>query len=426
MRGMRSLQLVCAIAAVLLFGLPGSGRAGTLNGTAKNGTTGKPAAGIEIILIQLQGGMQPVANTKSDAQGHFKFDNPNVGAAPMLVRAVYNGINFHQPVPPGKTDVEVEVFEPSKDPKTIAIPSRVVFFQPNGSSLIVGEEYSIENKSAPPQAYYNADGNFEFALPAQAKLQQVAAAGPAGMPVVQAPIDKRGNRYAIAYAFRPGSSTVRYSYELPYPNNSTTVNVPISTLTGRLLVVAPPTMTITGDGLQLGGQDQGMNIYGRENVAAGTIVAVNVSGTAPPPSQEANGGGETPKEAADARSSESTGNATVQQVPGRLDVLKYPLLGGFAVMFLLGAILLARKPVAVTASAGVSPGAPLLAPGVYAPPAVSAALSRVDAEGGNSLDALKESMFRLELRHQAGTISEEDYATERAKAEKILRDLVRG
>jgi hypothetical protein len=424
MRGWRSLQVLCGI-AVMLLGLPAGARAGTLNGTAKNGTTGKPAAGIEIILIQLQGGMQPVGNTKSDAQGHFSFDNPNLGAAPMLLRAVYNGINFHQPVPPGKTDVEVEVFEPSKDPKTIAIPSRVVFFQPNGSSLIIGEEYSIENKSAPPQAYYKAEGNFEFALPAQAKLQQVAAAGPAGMPVVQAPIDKKGNRYAIAYAFRPGSSTVRYSYEVPYPNNSATVNVPVSTLTGRLLVVAPPSMTITGDGLQLGGQDQGMNIYGRENVAAGTILAVNVSGTAPPP-QEGNAGGETPKEAADARSSESTGNATVQQVPGRLDVLKYPLLGGFAAMFLLGAILLARKPVALAPPAALSPGTPLLAPGVYAPPSVSAALSRVDAEVGNSLDALKEAFFRLELRHQAGTISEEDYATERAKAEKILRDLVRG
>jgi hypothetical protein len=422
MRGGRPLQILCGV-AVMLLGLPGGARAGTLNGTAKNGTTGKPAAGIEIILIQLQGGMQPVGHTTSDAQGHFRFDNPDVGAAPMLVRAVYNGINFHQPLPPGKTDVEVEVFEPSQDPKTIAIPSRVVFFQPNGSSLIVGEEYSIENKSAPPQAYYKADGNFEFALPAQAKLQQVAAAGPAGMPVVQATIDKKGNRYAIAYAFRPGSSTVRYSYEVPYPNNSATVNVPISTLTGRLLVVAPPSMTITGDGLQLGGQDQGMNIYGRENVAPGTIVAVQVSGTAPPP-QEANGGGETPKEAADARSSESTGGGTVQQVPGRLDVLKYPLLGGFAVMFLLGAILLARKPVAVNSVA--TPSAPLLAPGVYAPPAVSAALSRVDAEVGNSLDALKETMFRLELRHQAGTISDDDYATERAKVEKILRDLVRG
>ena len=37
------------------------------------------------------------------------------------------------------------------------------------------------------------------------------------MPVVQAPIDKTKNQYSIAYAFRPGESGVRYSYELPYP-----------------------------------------------------------------------------------------------------------------------------------------------------------------------------------------------------------------
>ena len=42
-----------------------------------------------MILIQLQGGMQPVANTKTDAQGHYSFDNPALGAAPMLIRAVY-------------------------------------------------------------------------------------------------------------------------------------------------------------------------------------------------------------------------------------------------------------------------------------------------------------------------------------------------
>ena len=148
----------------------------------------------------------------------------------------------------------------------------------------------LENKSAPPQAYFRADGNFEFALPPGAKLQQVAAAGPAGMPVVQAAIEKKDNHFAIAYAFRPGSSTVRYSYELPYPNNSTMVNVPVPVATARLLVVAPPTMQISGGELQLGGQEQGMNIYGRENVAAGTVLAVNVSGTAPPPQDAGNGG----------------------------------------------------------------------------------------------------------------------------------------
>jgi len=420
---------IVALAGLIL--LPFAADAGTLTGSVKNGTTGKPAAGIEIILIQLQGGMQPVANTKSDAQGHFTFDNPGIGAAPMLVRAVYNGINFHEPVPPGRNSVEVQVFEPSKDPKTIAIPSRVVFFQPNGTTLIVGEEYSIENKSMPPQAYFRTDGNFEFALPKDAKLQQVAASGPAGMPVVQAPIERKDNHFAIAYAFRPGASTVRYSYELPYANNSTVLNVPVSTLTGRLLVVAPPTMQISGGELQLGGQEQGMNIYGRENVAAGTVLAINVSGTAPPP-QEAGNGAETPKEAADARSSEPQAGASIQQVPGRLDVLKWPLVGGFVVLFALGAVLLARRPVAVTTVASELGGGSSAARGSVASPvttgsqAASAALASVDAEVGNSLDGLKEKMFRLELRHQAGTISEEEYAAERARAEKVLRDLVRG
>ena len=43
-----------------------------------------------------------------------------------------------------------------------------------------------------------------------------------------------------------------------------------------------------------------------------------------------------------------------------------------------------------------------------------------------NLDSLKEDVFRLELRKQAGTISEEDYAREKSRVEKLLRDLVRG
>jgi hypothetical protein len=53
-------------------------------------------------------------------------------------------------------------------------------------------------------------------------------------------------------------------------------------------------------------------------------------------------------------------------------------------------------------------------------------LAEVDAAVGVSLDSLKDQIFRLELRRQAGTISEEEYAQERARTEKVLRDLVRG
>jgi len=50
----------------------------------------------------------------------------------------------------------------------------------------------------------------------------------------------------------------------------------------------------------------------------------------------------------------------------------------------------------------------------------------VEREVQNGLDGLKDKLFRLELRRQAGTISEEDYARERARTEQILRELVRG
>jgi hypothetical protein len=428
-----------AVIATLILTPLAIAEAGTVHGTVTNGTTGKPAVGVDVILIQLQGGMQPVANSKSDAKGEFTFDNPGLGAQPMLVRAVYHGINFHQPVPPGSSNVQVSVFEASTDAKTINVPSHVVVFQPSGATLIIGEEYQIENKSQPPQAYYRADGNFDFALPEKSQLQQVAASGPTGMPVVQAPIDKKNNRYSIAYAFRPGQSMVRYSYEIPYPGNAATVKISTIYPGGRLIVVAPPTMQVSGDGLAAGGQEQGMNLYGREDVPAGTLVAVNVSGTAPPP--DAGGGAEQGQQGRDAQQGGGAGGVPIQQVPGRLETLKLPLIVGFVVVFGLLAILLWRKPV-VAYAGPTAPEENESAPKPKGTNAIvasrastatatvptngAASLADVDAAIGTSLDALKERLFRLELRHQAGTISEQEYAQERARAEKVLRDLVRG
>ena len=423
---MKRLAVSLAVACCLWAS---AAAAGTLHGTVRNGTTGKPAAGVSLILMQLQAGMQPIADGKSGSDGRFAIENSLIGAQPMLLRAVYNDINFHQPVPPGSSDVEITIYEPTKDAKSISVTSRIVIFQPNGANLTVGEEYTVQNNSQPPRAYFAPSGNFEFQIPAEAKLQQVAASGAAGMPVTQAPIDKTKGHYAIAYAFRPGQSSVRYAYEIPYANNTATVPVLSPYAAGRLVVVAPPTVQITGGELQPGGQEQGMNLYGRENVAAATPLAISVSGTAAP----ASAGNAQAGQGSDAQEGASS---NIQVVPGRLDVLRWPMIIGFAALFGLGAFLLSRKTV-VSVPAGVAasgvivaaspanpPTKPAKAPRVPAAPAPG--LAEMDAQVGTSLDALKERIFRLELRRQAGTISEEEYAQERSRAEQVLRDLLRG
>jgi hypothetical protein len=406
----------------------------TVHGTVKNGTTGKPAANVEVILIQLQGGMQPVLNSKTDAEGQFTFDYPAIGTQPMLVRAVYRGINFHQALPPGRNELEVDVFEPSRDPKTISVGTHFVIFQPSGATLEVGEEYAIKNESHPAQAYFRPDGNFEIALPDGASLKQIAAQGPSGMPVVQAPIDRGKNRYSVAYAFRPGENGVRFSYELPYAGNSASVKLPTVYPGARLVVVAPPSVQITGEGLQSGGLEQGMSVYSRDNLAANSTLTVSISGTAPPPSNNASDTDAGAQNRDEQQGSGPASGAAIQAVPGRLDVLKWPIVAGFLCLFALLAILLARRPVVAVAggfSEGVrdvpakpskkAPAAPVAGLAVH-----SLNLAQVDAAVGTSLDALKDTLFRLELRRQAGTISEEEYNQERARAEKVLRDLVRG
>jgi hypothetical protein len=412
------------VAGIALMALNFAVQAGTVNCTVFNKTTGKPAVDVEVVLIQLQGTMQEVARGKSDEQGHYTFNHPGLGAQPMLVRAVYHGVNFNTPVPPGRSEAEIDVYELSKDPKTIAVSGHVVIFQPNGSNMLVGEEYSIQNNSQPPQAYFKPDGNFEFAIPAKTQLQQVAATGPSGMPIVQASIDRGKDHYAIAYAFRPGDSSVRLSYEVPYSANAASVKLPTSYSSARLLLVAPPGLQVTAEGLLAQGQEQGMNVFAHEALAGNATLIVKVSGT-PTPSAATNEADNSSRTAQQGNSRAET--SEVQAIPGRLDQWKWYLLGGFALLFALAGILLNRTQIVVAAAAGAAmEGAPQTSLKTENAGRSAPTLAAVDAQVATSLDALKDTLFRLELRHQAGTISEDEYARERARAEKLLRDLVRG
>ena len=139
-------------------------QAGTIEGSVTNGTTGKAAGGVDVILIQLQGEMQPVA-TKADASGHFKFDRPEIGQGPMLLRVVYKGINYNEMAPPGRPTAEVKIYDSTDKPSTVSISTHAIVLRPNGDQLLVGEEYGVENQTQPPVSFFKADGTFQFNLP---------------------------------------------------------------------------------------------------------------------------------------------------------------------------------------------------------------------------------------------------------------------
>ncbi len=437
MKSLRSILLLTILSFLFAAAFSPVSQAGTANGTVINRTTGKPVPNADLDLLAPTQGMKVLASVKSDAQGQFTATSDAIGAGPVLIRVTYQGVAFNTFLPPGRPTIEVEVFDVSQDLKAISVVNHVVIFQPRGDKLIGAEEYVVQNSSQPAVAFFRTEGNFDFLIPENATLQQVAATSTLGMDVPQASIEKGKGRFAIAYAFRPGQTNIRLSYELPYPDQKATVKLPTAFPGMKLLVVAPVGVTLTGDGLAAAGQEQGMLVFSHEPLAAKASLTVTVSGVGSPQPAEAGagdqsqGGGQMPQEG-----NSRTGGQDIQAVPGRLDVLKWPILIGFVALFALGAVVLSRKQI-VIASAPVDDDEQTATPRAQSGkkkselvPAVrksaASTIAAVNADVTASLDALKDSIFRLELRRQAGTISEEDYAQERAVMEKKLRELVRG
>jgi hypothetical protein len=436
------LALAGLLALVLVASIPAS--AGSVTGIVHNGTNGnKIAPNVDVLLIQLMGGMQVVANTKTDAQGQFHFDHPAIGQGPMLIRAVYKNVFFHQPLTPGTSNVDVTIYEPTTNPGAIQVPLRLLVFQPNADKLMVGEEYSIQNNSNPPAAYFKQDGNFEFTIPQGAELDQVSTFGPSGMPVRQGTIDKGKGRYSIAYAFQPGNNGVRISYILPYTGNQAQFRENSTYDAQRMLLVIPPTMQVASAGFTSAGQEQGYNVFSKESVKIGGAIDVTVSGTAPPPQDASAANGSAPDQS-QANGHESSPDTTVETVPARIGDEKWILLGGLAAIFAVGVGLLLRKQGVLDASAPApapqvsaakarkaqrererAAAQPKPAPAPPPPPAVPP-VEMITREVNSNLDSLKDTLLRLELRRQAGTITDAEYALERGRAEQVLRDLVQG
>src|SRR5260370_24977766 len=131
----RSAVLLSAV-----FLLASLSSAQTLTGTVKNATTGKPAAGDEVILLKLGQGMKEAGRTKADAKGQFSFKLDDA-QSPHLLRAIHQDVTYHRMAPPATTSVELEVYDVAKKVDGIKVIADIVRAQVEQGQLEIVREF---------------------------------------------------------------------------------------------------------------------------------------------------------------------------------------------------------------------------------------------------------------------------------------------
>jgi len=398
-----------------------------ITGTATNGTTKKPAAGDDVVLLSLGQGMEEAGRTKTDAKGNFslKLDN---NTSPHLVRVIHQGVTYHHMAPPGTTSVEIQVYDVSKKVQGISVTADVMRFQAQGNELQGVRLFAVNNASDPPVTQMS-DQSFEFYLPDGAQVDQSMAMTSGGQPISSAPVpQKEKNRYAFLFPLRPGETQFQVSYHMAYGGEA---SFDPKSLYGaqHFVVVLPKTMQFTAGA---GSTFQSMQdprqadsvVQVASNTTAGQSLGFKISGTGTiaEDSGDTQGtpvGGAQTTGAANGRDSRPGGGLGPPiDAPDPLEQYRWYILVGFAVVLAGGALYIAKrsKTTAIPDFAPVDIEPPDPPPAPRAKPADRTAML---------LDALKEEIFQLEVEHKQGRISQQEYEKAKAALDQTLERAVR-
>lgn len=220
-----------------------------VDGTVQNRTTGKPQPGAMVLLFKLgQAGPELLASAKSDAVGRFSFAQA-VEGGPHLLEAAYAGVTYNLMLPPGTpaTNLQIGVFDSSKQPGRAGLAQHMVLLEPTGQQLNVSETFFFNNDGN--LTYHDpANGTLRFFVPAAAKDSlKVMAQAPQGMPVERA-AEPAGQPdvYKLNFAIKPGETRIDVAYAMPFTSPGS--------FAGRLFARGVPTRLVVPNGVTLSGE----------------------------------------------------------------------------------------------------------------------------------------------------------------------------
>jgi hypothetical protein len=200
-----------------------------------------------------QGGMEPVTETKTDAQGQFTINRDPAGPGPAMLRVEIDNVTYNHMLPLGTptTGITLDVFNASRQPREVKISKHMLLFQPSsGAPMTVNETFLVDN-SGKTTWVDPVNGTLRFYLPAaaQGKVDATAAA-PDGL-AVPIPTGKTSapQVYAAKFEIKPGETRFDLNYAVPYTAGAVYAGK-IPTEDENTYLVAPEGVTLEGSGLQ--------------------------------------------------------------------------------------------------------------------------------------------------------------------------------
>jgi len=434
----------------------------TLTGTVKNATTGKPAAGDEVVLLSLGQGMEEAGRTKADSKGNFSFKLENA-QQPHLVRAIHQDVTYHRMAPPGTTSVEIEVNDAAKKVDGIEVVADIMRVQVEQGQLEIMRAFAVQNTSKPPRTQMN-ERNLEFVVPEGAKIVEGSAMTANGNPLSQmpVPVDDKKTHYAFLFPLRPGTTQFQVAYQLPYDGSANIDPKSIYPLQHFVAIVPKGMQFSAGPGTTYqpmnDPQQPDANVQVASGAQAGQSLAFKVSGTGMLQARQENAGapsdGGSSAQGGDNRPGGGLGPPI--DAPDPLQKYRWWILAGFAVALVVGGVYVASRQQAAAREAArpkarkalqqmqeqdleadyEEPEAPPVRevrardvraseprPSDGRPAEIRPQPARPQTLSSSSmlLEGLKEEIFELEVEHKQGRISQQEYEKTKSALDQTLQ-----
>ena len=373
----------------LLLALAAPLFAADIHGTIINKTTNKPAAGDDVILLELKQGMQEIARAKTDAQGRYTLHFAD-SQDPHLIRVNHRNVNYHKPAPPGVSEVDVDVYDAAEKLSGVSQSIDVMRLEADSGTMRVVEMFSMNNASQPPRTLMGAK-SFEMVLPEGAQITQSLAAGPGGMPVNSPPVPTgEKNHYTFLFPIRPGETRFQVGYTMPYSGSAKIVPM-VMRPTDNFAVSVPKSMQLSpasGSKLEAKGEDAGMQVYVAQNIPAAANVGFTVSGTGTVP-LDSNGQDTGNTAPADTQAKPGGGLGEPVNSPDPLYKYRWWLISVVALALVVGAAYTLGSPVPKSGASGLQ-------------------------------QVLKDELFQLETDRLEKRISPEEYAQAKSALDVLM------